>query len=65
MFERVLDPNRGYDVMLDKEICELAYRYWEERGRPFGSPEVDWYRAVADVNREHAQHATWNWPDAI
>ena len=59
MFERVLDPNRGYDVMLDKEICELAYRYWEERGRPFGSAEVDWYRAVAKVNREHARRASY------
>ena len=24
---------------------ELAYEYWEERGRPMGSAEVDWYKA--------------------
>jgi hypothetical protein len=30
-------------------IAELAYRYWEERGRPDGSPEVDWHRAVASL----------------
>jgi hypothetical protein len=24
----------------------LAYAYWLERGRPFGSPEVDWLHAV-------------------
>ena len=23
----------------------LAYALWQERGCPFGSPEVDWYRA--------------------
>jgi len=57
MFERVLDPNRGYDVMVDKEIRDLAFQYWEERGWPSGSPEVDWYRAVADVNHEHARRA--------
>jgi hypothetical protein len=28
------------------EIARLAYRLWEERGRPQGSPEVDWHRAV-------------------
>jgi len=26
-------------------VAKLAYKYWEERGRPFGSPEVDWFRA--------------------
>ena len=23
----------------------LAYRLWEKRGRPLGSPEVDWFEA--------------------
>lgn len=26
-------------------IAILAYRLWEERGRPLGSPEVDWFDA--------------------
>ena len=29
------------------EIAALAEHYWMERGRPFGSPEVDWLRAEA------------------
>jgi DUF2934 family protein len=24
---------------------KLAYEYWERRGRPFGSPEIDWASA--------------------
>ncbi len=24
---------------------KLAYQLWEQRGRPFGSPEVDWFAA--------------------
>lgn len=24
---------------------KLAYEYWVNRGRPFGSPEVDWFAA--------------------
>ena len=52
-----VQSGRPYDVMLDKEIADRAYRYWEQRGRPIGSPEVDWYRAVKDVNREHARHS--------
>ena len=27
------------------EIAALAAQYWEERGRPEGSPESDWFRA--------------------
>jgi hypothetical protein len=28
---------------------KLAYKLWEERGRPFGSPEVDWFAAERAV----------------
>jgi hypothetical protein len=28
-----------------KEIARLAYELWERRGRPLGSPEIDWYAA--------------------
>jgi hypothetical protein len=34
------------------EIEKLAYRFWEERGRPFGSPEEDWFKAEREVLRE-------------
>jgi len=27
------------------EIAKLAYQLWERRGRPLGSPEIDWYAA--------------------
>ena len=33
-------------------IAELAYRLWEERGRPEGSPEDDWYKAELIIDRE-------------
>jgi hypothetical protein len=26
-------------------VTRLAYTLWEERGRPLGSPEVDWFAA--------------------
>lgn len=32
-----------------EEIAILAQQYWIERGRPFGSPEVDWLRAEATL----------------
>jgi len=28
----------------------------EWRGRPIGSPEVDWHRAVDDLKREQERH---------
>lgn len=30
-------------------VAELAYKFWEERGRPLGSPEVDWFAAERAV----------------
>ncbi len=35
-----------------QEIAALAYRYWEERGRPESSPEQDWFRAEETLRRE-------------
>ncbi len=29
----------------------LAYQFWEERGCPVGSPEVDWFRAEEEIRR--------------
>ena len=30
-------------------VAKLAYKLWEQRGRPFGSPEVDWFAAEQAV----------------
>jgi hypothetical protein len=30
-------------------VAKLAYKFWEGRGRPFGSPEVDWFAAERAV----------------
>jgi hypothetical protein len=30
-------------------VAKLAYKLWEGRGRPFGSPEVDWFAAEQAV----------------
>jgi Protein of unknown function (DUF2934) len=31
-------------------VAKLAFKLWEERGRPFGSPEVDWFAAERAVH---------------
>lgn len=33
----------------DKEIAELAYRYWKERGSPQGDDWADWLDAEEDL----------------
>jgi Protein of unknown function (DUF2934) len=33
------------------EIERLAHYFWVQRGRPFGSPEVDWFRAEDEVRK--------------
>lgn len=30
-------------------VQQLAYQYWEKRGRPLGSPQVDWFAAEKDL----------------
>ncbi len=34
-----------------ESIAALAYDHWVRRGRPIGSPEVDWQKAEAELNR--------------
>ena len=33
----------------------LAYQLWEGRGRPLGSPEIDWYAAESALGVRHSQ----------
>jgi hypothetical protein len=38
----------AHRVALLRELTrQVAYQLWVERGRPLGSPEVDWLRAEA------------------
>ena len=32
-----------------ERIAALAYFFWQERGCPEGSPEVDWFQAVQHI----------------
>jgi hypothetical protein len=41
---------------------KLAYRLWQERGSPIGSPEVDWFRAGKEM--EQATRA-WDLSETI
>jgi hypothetical protein len=31
------------------EIAALAFEFWEQRGRPLGSPDEDWLRAEREI----------------
>jgi hypothetical protein len=37
------------------EIARLAYELWERRGRPLGSPEIDWYAAESALGVRHSR----------
>ena len=32
-----------------------AYQFWEERGRPWGSPDEDWFRAENELSSSAAE----------
>ena len=37
------------------ELCRAAYGFWQERGCPDGSPEVDWQRAEEELGLEEVE----------
>ena len=37
------------DTFAGDEIAKLAYRLWNERGCPDGSPQEDWFRAKEEL----------------
>jgi hypothetical protein len=39
-------------VLSENDVRQRAYSLWEGRGRPIGSPEVDWYRAKEQLSPE-------------
>jgi hypothetical protein len=43
------------DTLMDhmelKAIAQLAYTFWEARGRPWGSPDEDWFRAEQEIKK--------------
>jgi hypothetical protein len=50
---RVPDEEPGLTVAAPprEQIAELAYFYWEARGRQDGSPWEDWFRAEEEWKR--------------
>ena len=43
-----LIPDHPYESR-HEFVEKLAYKFWEQRGRPVGSPEVDWFAAEQAV----------------
>jgi hypothetical protein len=48
-----------------EEIRRKAYELWERRGRPLGSPEVDWLQAVRLLYGEEAAQEFADSPEAM
>lgn len=53
----IVEGKQFLDVVIERMIAQRAYECWEERGRPIGSSQVDWYRAVQDVKTQFANCA--------
>jgi hypothetical protein len=41
-----------------EQLCKIAYRLWEERGCPEGSPEIDWRHAEEEFAEEESPGQT-------
>ena len=42
------------------EIELRAYQFWEGRGRPWGSPEEDWFRAENELSNSGVESGISN-----
>ncbi len=45
--------NQIETINTHEAIARLAYDFWVKRGRPFGSPEVDWFAAEKARDSPH------------
>ena len=45
-------------VPSDEEVARKAYALWENRGKPFGSPDEDWYKAQKELG-SHEMRIGW------
>jgi hypothetical protein len=49
--ERLAMTSAHRVALLRELTLQVAYQFWTERGRPSGSPEVDWFHAQALLDR--------------
>ena len=42
---------------IEERIALQAYWFWEERGRPWGTPEIDWYKAEQQLGSGESESA--------
>lgn len=45
------------ETTMQEDLAKLAYSLWQERGCPFGSPEIDWLEAERRL-RERSEHVS-------
>lgn len=49
---RMSDLNSTLNPSLHHRVQTLAYEFWTSRGRPFGTPEEDWFKAEEKIVSE-------------
>jgi hypothetical protein len=50
--QTIIDPD---SCLAEKFIALRAYENWVQRGCPFDSSEIDWFKAIDDIRREMTQ----------
>jgi len=44
--------DEGMDEELEQRIRDIAYKLWEDAGKPSDTPDKFWYQAVLQLERE-------------
>ncbi len=45
-----------HDSETRHSVALRAYDLWQERGRSWGTPEIDWFRAEQEIREERPPH---------
>jgi hypothetical protein len=58
MTERKLEETPSRPNVNYEQIAKLAYLFWEQRGCPNGSPELDWLEAERQLHKASSKHVS-------
>jgi hypothetical protein len=51
-------PKQHNESGPDPAVQLRAYELWEQRGRPWGTPDIDWFSAEQEIHRDAAEPPT-------
>src|SRR5262249_11697692 len=59
IYSIVVQSRQAEEEALSQQLECLAYEFWQKRGSPVGSPQVDWARAQGELLRRQVERLAY------